>query len=260
MEQLIWLALLLLALVSWLLWWRREGAAQHAQARADARADAQRWYGRLGDQVMNLHGDEPVARQALADARERYTAAGGQLERARSVRQYDRARETALEGLAYVRAARVALGLEPGPKLPLAAARGVGRLTRERTVNVRGQVFKAGPHPGRDTPYYHPGGRYWGRPVPEGWYSQPWWKDAQTSVTRANDGMLIYNFLFSSDSADPGHRAGYAGGYADGMGAGGGDLGGFGSGGGGDSGGGSGSDGGGGGFGGGGGGGDGGGF
>ncbi|MDQ7910479.1 hypothetical protein RB614_38890 [Phytohabitans sp. ZYX-F-186] len=204
-------------------WLRRASAARHARDLADARAEAQRWYERLGGQVMNLHGDEPAVRQALVDAGERYTAAGSQLEQARTVRQFALARETALEGLAYARAARLALGLDPGPDLPpLAAAQGAGQLTVEREVNVQGQHFKAGPQPGNDTPYYYPGGRVQGRPVPAGWYSQPWWKPALAGAAGAVGGILIFDALFSPAFADPGYGydAGYAEGFDDGSAAG----------------------------------------
>jgi hypothetical protein len=150
--------------------WRRGSAGREQRRLDDARADAQRWYERLGGQVLNLHSDDPAARQALADASERYNAAGGQLQQAKSVNQFALARESALEGLAYARAARLAMGLDPGPDLPpLASAQGVGQLTKEREVNVQGQHYKAGPQPGADTPYYYPGGRVQGRPVPSGW-------------------------------------------------------------------------------------------
>ncbi|WP_433347338.1 hypothetical protein [Micromonospora sp. CA-111912] len=195
-------------LVGGLLWWRRESAARLARSLADARADAQRWYERLGGQVMNLHGDDPAVRQALVDAGERYNAAGGQLEQARTVHQYRLARETALEGLAYARAARIALGIDPGPELPpLASAQGAGQLTREREVNVQGQTFRAGPQPGRTTPYYYPGGRMQGRPVPAGWYSTPWWKTALGAGAGVLGGMLIADALFSPAFADPGYGA-----------------------------------------------------
>src|SRR3954452_12553368 len=92
---------------------RRNGATSQQASLADARADAQRWYERLGGQVMNLHGDDPAARQALSDAGERYNAAGGQLQQATTVKQFELARESALEGLNYVRAARVAMGIDP---------------------------------------------------------------------------------------------------------------------------------------------------
>ncbi|MFI7607157.1 hypothetical protein ACIBTV_18715 [Micromonospora sp. NPDC049366] len=217
--ELLLLAILLALLAGAFVWWRREAAVREGRAIADARADAQRWYERLGGQVMNLHGDDPAVRQALVDAGERYNAAGGQLEQAHTVQQYRLARETALEGLAYARAARVALGLDPGPDLPpLAAAVGAGQLTRERQVEVQGQTFKAGPQPGRDTPYYYPGGRYQGRSVPAGWYSTPWWKTALGAGAGVLGGMLIADALFSPAFADPGYGydAGYQEGFSDG--------------------------------------------
>ena len=218
----IWLVILVLLLGGAFVWWRRESAARQARELADARADAQRWYERLGGQVMNLQGDAPAVRQALVDAAERYNAAGSQLQQATTARQYALARETALEGLAYARAARTALGLDPGPDLPpLAAAQGAGALTKEREVNVQGQVYKAGPRPGSDTPYYYPGGRVQGRPVPSGWYSQPVWKTALASGAGVLGGLLLFDALFSPAFGDPGYGfdSGYAEGYADGAGA-----------------------------------------
>jgi hypothetical protein len=224
--------LLVALLIAGFVWWRRESAARRERELADARAEATRWYERLGGQVMNLHGDEPAVRQALADAGERYTAAGSQLEQARTTKQYELARETALEGLTYIRAARTALGIDPGPELPqLAAARGAGALTMEREVNVQGQTFRAGPQPGTGTPYYYPGGRMQGRPVPAGWYSTPWWKTGLAAGAGVIGGMLIADALFSPAFGDPG----YAGagdsmaaddGGADGFDDGGGDFGG----------------------------------
>jgi len=231
MTTLIFLVVILVPGVLFGLWWQKESKRRAEQRLADARAEAQRWYERLGGQLMNLQGDQPAVKQALADASERYNAAGAQLERADSVHQYRLAQETALEGLTYVRAARVALGLDPGPELPpLAAAAGAGRLTKEREVEVQGQTFKAGPEPGDDTPYYYPGGRVNGRPVPAGWYSQPIWKPALAGAAGAIGGMLIFDALFSPAFADPGYSAGYEQGFQDGLdfdpGADGGDVGG----------------------------------
>ncbi|MEU4213809.1 hypothetical protein [Actinoplanes sp. NPDC026623] len=206
----------------------RGGAAAREQRRLDdARAEAQRWYERLGGQLMNLHGEDPAARQALADAGERYNAAGGQLQQAKSVRQFELARESALEGLAYARAARVAMGLDPGPDLPpLAAARGAGQLTREREVSVQGQQYRAGPQPGPDTPYYYPGGRVQGRPVPSGWYSSPVWSTALGTGAGVLGGMLIFDALFSPAFGDTGYGDGYQDGFQDAAGDFGGDQGG----------------------------------
>jgi hypothetical protein len=214
---LILVIVLVVAVVVLTTW--RSGAARQQSRLADARADAQRWYERLGGQVMNLHADEPAARQALADAGERYNAAGGQLQQANSVRQFELARESALEGLAYVRAARTAMGLDPGPDLPpLASAQGVGQLTREREVSVQGQQYKAGPQPGMDTPYYYPGGHVQGRPVPSGWYSTPWWKTALGTGAGVLGGMLIFDALFSPGFGDMGYGGmAYGDGYQDGF-------------------------------------------
>ncbi len=192
--------------------------ARQARALADAREEAQRWYERLGGQVMNLSGDDHAVRQALVDASERYNAAGAQLDRATTVRQFELARETALEGLAYARAARVALGLDPGPELPaLAGQRAAGALTKEREVDVEGHSYRAGPNPGNATPYYYPGGTVQGRPVPAGWYSEPWWKTALVAGAWGLGSMMVFNALFSPGWGDSGYNAGYEQGleYAD---------------------------------------------
>ena len=195
---------------------RRNGAGHQQTQLEDARAEAQRWYERLGGQLMNLHGDDDAARQALADAGERYNAAGGQLQQAKTVRQFELARESALEGLSYARAARTAMGIDPGPELPpLASAQGAGRLTQEREISVQGQAYKAGPQPGPDTPYYYPGGRVQGRPVPAGWYSTPVWKTALGAGAGVLGGMLIFDALFSPGFGDPGYA--YGDGYQDGF-------------------------------------------
>ena len=227
--KVLWLIVVLLIVIGLVLLWRRGSVGREQRRLDDARAEAQRWYERLGGQVMNLHGDDPAARQALADAGERYNAAGGQLQQAKTIRQYELARESALEGLAYVRAARQAMGIDPGPELPpLAGAQGTGQLTREREVNVQGQHYKAGPQPGADTPYYYPGGRVQGRPVPAGWYSQPVWKTALGTGAGVLGGLLIMDALFSPGFGDMGYGEGFQDGYQDAAGdfGGGGDAGG----------------------------------
>jgi hypothetical protein len=227
--KVFWLLVVVLIVIGLVVLWRRGSVGREQRRLDDARAEAQRWYERLGGQVMNLHGDDPAARQALADAGERYNAAGGQLHQAKTIRQYELARESALEGLAYVRAARLAMGIDPGPELPpLAGAQGAGQLTREREVNVQGQHYKAGPQPGADTPYYYPGGRVQGRPVPAGWYSQPVWKTALGAGAGVLGGMLIMDALFSPGFGDMGYGEGFQDGYQDAAGdfGGGGDAGG----------------------------------
>jgi len=192
------------------MWWRR----RREQELADAREEALRWYERLGGQIMNLQGDDPAVKQALVDAGERYNAAGSQLERATSAKQYALARETALEGLAFIRAARTAMGLDPGPDLPqLAAQREAGMIRQDRAVEVDGREYRASPRYGDDTPYYYPGGIVRGRRVPGGYYSEPVWKTALVAGGAAIGGMLLFDALFSPGYGFGGFDGGWDSGY-----------------------------------------------
>lgn len=60
-------------------------------------------------------GADEAAARALAEATGRHHTARGQLATARTPAEYARARQTAVEGLQYVSAARDALGLASGP-------------------------------------------------------------------------------------------------------------------------------------------------
>ncbi len=174
------------------MFWRRRRERQLA----DARAEAQRWYERLGGQITTLSGDQQAVKQALADAGERYTAAGAALERATTPRQYELAGEIALEGLYYVRAARTAMGIDPGPELPvMPSQRGVPQITQPRDLDVQGHRYLASPEATDATPYYYPGGRVQGRPVPGGWYSEPWWRNAFSTAAGIFGGLLLFDML-----------------------------------------------------------------
>lgn len=95
-------------------------AARRSRTTATAaETHARRWCVRLGADVSGLTDDgSVVVRQALSDASERYAAAGSDLASARNHQDFVLARRTALEGLHYARAARTALGLNPGPDPP----------------------------------------------------------------------------------------------------------------------------------------------
>ena len=137
------------------------------------RAEVLSLYDRLGADVQNLNaGDDPVARQALADASERYTATGSQLSHADTHEEYDVARRTALEGLQAARTARIELGLHPGPELPPIAPKQGEQLTAPREVSVGGQSYQGYPEYTPGAPYYYGGGRG----IPGGWYSVPFWE------------------------------------------------------------------------------------
>jgi hypothetical protein len=215
-----------LAIVAGVIWLVRQQQAGKARELDDAKADARRWVERLGGQVLNLVGTNDAAKQALADAAERYTAAGSQLDQARSAAQARGVTDTAYEGLYYVRAARSAMGLDPGPELPpLPGQQQAGAVTEARDVEVEGHSYGASPSPtGRNTHYY-PGGMVAGRPVPRGWYSEPWWRPALVAGAWGVGSALLFTSLFSGMSG-----VAYADGFADGMAAdgmdGGGDFGG----------------------------------
>ncbi|MGH3774887.1 MAG: hypothetical protein ACRDRR_04000 [Pseudonocardiaceae bacterium] len=172
--------------------------ASQQRALEDSKAEARRWVERLGGQVLSLVGTDEPSKQALADAAERYTAAGSQMDSARTAAQSRLVTQTALEGLYYVRAARTAMGMDPGPDLPAVEGQvGAGSVTEDRDVTVEGHEYAASPRPGDRTPHYYPGGRVAGRPVPQGWYSEPWWKPALVGGAWGLGSVLLFSSLFS---------------------------------------------------------------
>ncbi|ANW67959.1 hypothetical protein BCA37_22115 [Mycobacterium sp. djl-10] len=208
----------------------RNSGRRNEASLADAKADARRVIDRLGGQVINLSGTDDASKQALADASERFTAAGSQIEQATTAKQALLAKESALEGLYYVRAARVAMGMDPGPELEsLHGQRTAGQVTEDRSVQFEGREIEASPTPSQRTPNYYPGGNVAGRPVPAGWYSEPWWKPALVAGAWGVGSMLLFSTLFSG-MAGTGYEEGFAQGYDQGFGdggdAGGGDFGG----------------------------------
>jgi type II secretory pathway pseudopilin PulG len=201
------LALVALAALGWHTY--NQNRKRREQELADAQAEARRWVERLGGQVLNLVGSTDSAKQALADAAERHTAASSQMEQARTAEQCKLTTQTALEGLYYARAARVAMDMDPGPELPsLSEATGAGRVSEYREVQVDGQQQVASPTPSERTPHYYPGGRVSGRPVPEGWYSQPWWKGALVGGAAGVGSFLLMDALFDGMDGVPAAAAG----------------------------------------------------
>jgi hypothetical protein len=198
---------------------------RNAASLADAKADARRLIERLGGQVLNLTGADDASKQALADASERYTAASSQIDQATTVRQAALAKESAIEGLYYARAARVAMGMDPGPELEsLAGQSSAGAVTEDRRINFEGREIEASPTPSQSTPNYYPGGRVAGRPVPAGWYSEPWWKPALVAGAWGLGSVLLFDALFTGmhgvDYGAQGFESGYGDGYSDGFAAG----------------------------------------
>ena len=202
---------------------------------ADAKADARRVIERLGGQVLNISGTDDASKQAMADASERYTAASAQIEQATTAKQALLAKESALEGLYYVRAARTAMGMDTGPELEgLHGQKSAGSVTEDRRVNFEGREIEASPVPSQRTPNYYPGGRVAGRPVPAGWYSEPWWKPALVAGAWGLGSVMLFDAMFSgmhgvgydSNAFESGYGSGFDQGYDAGLDAGQGDVGG----------------------------------
>ena len=100
------------------------------------------YYDRLANEVNTLDPkDNATARQAVADASERFNSAGSQLDTADSVEKYAAARRTTLEGLYAAVTARKALGLDPGPELPPIEEPRGDQLTKAQQVTVQGQTY-----------------------------------------------------------------------------------------------------------------------
>ena len=195
------------------------------------RAEVLSLYDRLGADVQNLDpGDDPVARQALVDAAERYTATGSQLSHADTHGEYDVARRTALEGLQAARTARKKLGLDPGPDLPPIAPAYGEQLAAPQQVEVAGKSYQGYPEYTPGAPYYYGGGGGY----PGGWYSFPFWETVLLgSVLSGGFGGGWGGGGYDS-GYDRGYEAGRDDGQDSGAGSGGGDWGGGWSGGGGD--------------------------
>ena len=132
--------LFLLALVGGFAFWanRKSKAQLAAKTQAeldDAIADARRWIERLGSQVLSLSGTDAASTQAIADASERYNAASSQISTANTTKQAKLARESALEGLYYINAAREIMGMTPGPELPLLEGqKQAAKVTEQHTI------------------------------------------------------------------------------------------------------------------------------
>jgi hypothetical protein len=221
---------LIAAGVVWLL---RQRSANRARELDDARFEARRWVERLGGQILILEGNNEASKQALADAAERHNAAVAQLDRLATPVQARQVTESAYEGLYYVRAARTAMGLEPGPELPpLPGQQRAGAVSESRQIEHDGHALSTSPEPSQRNRHYFHGGMVAGRPVPQGWYSEPWWRPALVAGAWGVGSALLFSSLFSgmagvayaegfSDGA--GHDDAQGDGGADGSGDGGGD-------------------------------------
>ena len=216
---LVMLLIAVLAAVALAMWSSsRNSGNRAATSLADAKADARRVIERLGGQVLNLTGTDQASQQAMADASERFTAASSQIDQATTAKQALLAKESAVEGLYYVRAARTAMGMDPGPELEtIAGQKSAGTVTEDRRVKFEGREIEASPVPSQRTPNYYPGGRVAGRPVPAGWYSEPWWKPALVAGAWGLGSVLLFDAMFSGMSGVGYGASGFENGYGTGF-------------------------------------------
>lgn len=216
MNSFFWVVVIAVIVLGGLYLMRSRGVADKTTL-DDAAAEARRWVERLGGQVYALDAQgNAAAKQAIADAAERFTAAGSQVEQAKTVQQYRLAQETAREGLYYIAAARKALGLDPGPELPpLPGQAKAGAVTERRQVEVEGREYEASPDPTDTARNYYPGGMVAGRPVPRGWYSEPWWQPALRAGAWGVGAYLLTSALFGGMAGNA-YADGYQEGYNDG--------------------------------------------
>jgi hypothetical protein len=157
---------------------------------------------RLAHDVRTLQpGDDPVARQALADAAERHATCTALLERARTPEQRRTAWLAAAEGLHATRVVRTRLGLDPGP-VPQLPTTGPALSGRSR-VRVGDREVVAAPHYEPGLPHWFPGGQVGGRHLPGGWYATAFWPGALTGLAL---GGLLGSALGGAAAGDLGEQ------------------------------------------------------
>jgi hypothetical protein len=181
----------------------RRRKRDHAREMEDLRADVESLYGRLGSDVETLApGDDDTARQALADAAERYNATGALMSKADTPGEWAAARRTAVEGLTAARVVRQRLGLDPGPEIPMTRS-DAPQLSTRQVVEVAEERHEGSPEYEPGHPHYFEGGYYGGQVVPGGWYATPFWQTLLLSTVLSGRRGGYYG---------GGHGGGYYGG------------------------------------------------
>lgn len=139
---------------------------------AALRAEVESLQSRLDADIANLDdGGDPACRQAMSDAAERSSSAGGMLGRARSAGEFEVARRTVIEGLTATRFVREKRGLPLGAELP---SYGTARVDAPTTVTVDGDEHVAHPDYHPDRPHFFAGTAQ----APAGYYRTPFWQKA----------------------------------------------------------------------------------
>jgi hypothetical protein len=108
--------------------------------------------------------------------------------------------------------------MDPGPELEaISGQKSAGSVTEDRRIQFEGREVEASPVPTNRTPNYYPGGRVAGRPVPAGWYSEPWWKPALVAGAWGLGSVMLFDALFTGMHGVGYGASGFEGGYGSGF-------------------------------------------
>lgn len=177
----------------------------------DAKAGVMPYYDRLANEVGSLDpGTDDAARQALADASERYNSAGSQIASATTLPQWAAIRRTVLEGLQAAQSTRKLLKLPEGPAVPLADEPRGEQLTAPQQVSIQGQQYNGYPAYTPGAPYYFGGGMGYAG----GWYNYPFWETMLIGSMIGGGGWGYGGYGgFGGGYGGGGYGAGYDQGY-----------------------------------------------
>jgi len=168
---------------------------------AGLRAEADSLQGRLSSDVATLDaGDSPLCRQAMNDASERNTAAGGLLSHARTPAELRVALRIVVEGLQATRVVREHQGLSLGPDLP--DVTGPAAVNTPTQVTVGDQQITAHPDYHPQQPHFFGGGTIAGTQVPGGYYRTPFWKKAMMIGGAVAGGEVLGDLLGGGGGGD----------------------------------------------------------
>ncbi|MBF6183568.1 hypothetical protein [Nocardia otitidiscaviarum] len=117
MGRLLFLVLVL-AIVGLAIWWISREWSGNVERVAAAKAEVNRHLDRMSGELARLDPDNDEALRAMSEAVDRLNIARAQVVQATTLGQVRIAKETVRGGLYFIRKAREAMGLDPGPPLP----------------------------------------------------------------------------------------------------------------------------------------------
>ncbi len=100
------------------IWWISREWSGNVERVADAKAEVNRHLDRMSGELARLDPDNDEALRAMSEAVDRLNIARAQVVKATTLGQVRIAKETVRGGLYFIRKAREAMGLDPGPPLP----------------------------------------------------------------------------------------------------------------------------------------------